>query len=99
MARRLPTIARWINEHCPELEARIVRGYCDTDRKIGRLRWPGKGREGNKLEVWRRGETDSSRYQPIFTHNAAETYRNNGEVEDWLRRYLEDRISNSQEVL
>ena len=40
MGRRLSTIAKWINENLPELYAVIEQGYCNTDRKIGRLRWP-----------------------------------------------------------
>lgn len=85
-ARRLATIAKWINENVAELEAQIVSGYCNTDRKIGRLRHPGKGRTGNRLIVKLRktGET-------VLDHNAAQTYRSNGEVEDWLKGWLERR--------
>ena len=43
-ARRLKAIAKYINENWPDYEARIVEGYCDTDRKIpgSRLRIPGR---------------------------------------------------------
>jgi hypothetical protein len=82
VARRLPTIARWINENVPELRARIESGYCNTDRKIGRLRWPGKGRTGNRLIVERK------RGGVVLDHNAAEAYRTNAEVERWLARWL-----------
>jgi hypothetical protein len=84
MARRLPTIAKWINANMAEqgYVARIEGGYCNTDRKIGRLRWPGKGREGNRLIVERYGTK-------VLDHNSAETYRFNSEVEFWLERELE----------
>jgi len=51
MGRRLKTICKYINEHVAGLTARTEKGYCDTDRKIGRLRWPGKGRWGTRLIV------------------------------------------------
>ena len=55
MSRRLKTIAKYINESLDGYEARIVGGYCNTDRKFSgsRLRWPGKGRTGNRLQVRR----------------------------------------------
>jgi len=76
MARRLSTLAKEINK-LPGFKARIERGYCNTDRKVGRLRVPGKGREGNRLIVEFEGRV-------VFDHNAAETYRHNQEVENWL---------------
>lgn len=80
-ARRLKTIAKYINENWPDYEARIVDGYCDTDRKIGRLRIPGKGRTGNRLQVRRKADK-----VVVLDHNAAETYRCNDEVEYWVKR-------------
>lgn len=80
MARRLATIAKEINAEVEGFTAEIVRGYCNTDRKIGRLRWAGKGREGNKLVV---RNADGN---VVLSHNAAETYRMNSEVEEWLQR-------------
>lgn len=84
-ARRLPAIAAWINANLAGLgiAARIERGYCNTDRKIGRLRRPGKGRQGNRLIVTHGGSV-------VLDHNAAETYRTNSEVEHWLRRKCAD---------
>jgi hypothetical protein len=79
MSRRLATIAREINEHCSGITAKIVQGYCDTDRKIGRLRVPGKGRYGNRIIIH-----DDATGRVLFDHNAAETYRCNAEVEYWL---------------
>jgi hypothetical protein len=83
MARRLKTIAAYINEtHGNKLRAHVERGYCNTDRKIGRLRWPGKGRHGNRLIV-----TDKRTGKTLLDHNAAETYRYNGEVKYWLEQW------------
>jgi hypothetical protein len=81
MARRLSTIAKHINENWTEYEAKIIEGYCDTDRKIGRLRLPGKGRTGNRLVVRRKADKKC-----VLDHNAAETYRSNDEVEYWVSR-------------
>lgn len=85
MARRLSTIAKDINDNCDGFTAVIERGYCNTDRKIGRLRWPGKGREGTRLIV------RNANGKVVFDHNAAETYRTNAEVEAWLAG-LKDQI-------
>lgn len=93
MTRRLTTIAKWINAHrlVLGLRAEIVEGYCNTDRKVGRLRSPGKGRTGNRLLVYplHKGERDGlGRFRPVLDHNAAETYRSNDEVERWLAAYV-----------
>ncbi len=89
-ARRLPAIAKFINENFKNqgYEAVIKEGFCDTDRKIAgtRLRHPGKGRYGNKLVVKKDG-------QEIFSHNAAETYRTNDEVERWIKRTFPETVS------
>lgn len=86
MARRLKTIALEINFVLGPhgYVAKIVEGYCNTDRKIPgtRLIHPGKGRRGNRLIVHKNGEV-------VFDHNASETYRHNSEVESWLERELE----------
>jgi len=80
-ARRLATLARYINENLDGYEARIEGGFCDTDTKIGRLRIPGKGRTGNRIKVRRLSDG-----LLVLDHNSAETYRTNSEVEDWIRR-------------
>lgn len=82
-ARRLKVIAEWINANVPALDARVEPGYCNTDRKVGRLRWPGKGRTGNRIIV-----TDRKDGRRVLDHNSAETYRTNSEVEQWLVGYL-----------
>jgi hypothetical protein len=85
VARRLAQIAAVINNDFPLFIATIERSFCNTDRKIGRLRHPGKGRHGTRLIVrWRHLSSLDPRSK-VFDHNSAETYRRNQEVEDWLR--------------
>lgn len=81
MARRIKTIAEWINANMDGYKAEIIEGFCDTDRKAGRLRIPGKGRYGNRLIVRKAGAV-------VLDHNSAETYRRNEEIEEWLDREL-----------
>ena len=78
---RLSTIAKLINEKLPEFRAEIVEGYCDTDRKIGRLRHPGKGRYGNRLQVF------NKHGRKVIDHNAAVTYRTNEEVLQTIEKF------------
>jgi hypothetical protein len=79
----LSTIARWINEHLADkgYSATITEGHYNTDRKYGRLRWPGKGRTGNKLTVWHNGNV-------VHEHNAADPYRRNEDMERWLAKLV-----------
>jgi hypothetical protein len=96
-APRLATIAAWVNQHTT-LSAWIDSGFCDTDRKIPgtRIRRPGKGRYGNRLLVVsdksfagrQQGWNREYRNALVVDHNAAETYRHNGEVIDKLHDYL-----------
>jgi len=90
MARRLKTIANWINENSEIYKAEIVQGFCNTDRKIPntRLRSLGKGRYGNKIIIHNRKTNNI-----VFIHNSAETYRNNREVEDWVKGHIENEPS------
>lgn len=89
MSRRLSTIAKSINlNHALEYTAKISEGYCDTDRKVGRLKILGKGRTGTKIEIFHHGKF-------IFSHNSAEPYRKNLEVEDWLDRNLHRKLLDS----
>lgn len=81
MARRLKAIAAWINANMPGYRAEVSSSYCNTDRKAGRLRIPGKGRTGNRLVV-RKGDA------VVLDHNSAQTYRTNAEVESWLSSEL-----------
>ena len=71
-------MARYINATMPQYNATVRSSWSNTDRKIGRLRSPGKGREGNKLTV-----KDSSEHK-VFEHDSSETYRHNTEVAQWI---------------
>lgn len=81
-APRLKRLAEIINA-TGRFTASIERGYCNTDRKVrgSRLRWPGKGRTGNRLIV-----KDKLMGNVVLDHNAAETYRENSEVVEWMRQ-------------
>jgi len=87
MARRLATLARVINEEFPELFAKTYDSHCNTDRKVGRLRWAGQGRDGTNLVV-----TERSTGQTVFSHNSAEPYRLNSEVEEFLEKLRGNRL-------
>jgi len=82
-APRLKDIAWYVNNFMPEYEAEIEEGYCNTDRKIGRLRSPGKGRYGNQIII-RNIKTN----EIIIDHNSAETYRRNNDVCEKLINFL-----------
>lgn len=81
-APRLKKLAEIINAS-GRFTAKIERGYCNTDRHPKGVRWriPGKGRHGNRLIV-----KDKLGGLVVLDHNAAETYRHNGEVVEWMRR-------------
>ena len=117
---KLKELAKQIEQDFPDLVAIVypanhpLGGYCNTDRKIGRLRHPGKGRRGSRLVVsWRPGhgpicmDGDGTKYERhvflgpggnrcqrcdwdrsrvVFEHNAAETYRTNQDVVNWINR-------------
>ncbi len=78
---RLATLCAWINEHTDHT-ARLEPWTTNTDRKIGRLRSPGKGRKGHKLYVYAPGA--GMAVFPVFTHESGETYRRNSEVVAWI---------------
>jgi len=83
-ARRLRTIAKWINDNFDH-KAVIKKGYCNTDRTPRGFMYithKGKGRRGNLLEV------ANPEGKIVFKHNSAETYRMNYEVEDWIETYF-----------
>ena len=80
---RLAAFASWINEHTV-LTAEVERSYTNTDRKVGRLRAPGKGRHGNRLLV------RDAKGREIFSHDSSQTYRHNSEVLEWLQRLLRE---------
>ena len=83
-APRLKKLAEVIRAEWPDLDVRVERGFCNTDRKVGRHRHPGKGRHGTRLIV-----RDLSMQPPyggevLLDHNSAETYRRNSEVVEWI---------------
>lgn len=83
--RKLKTIAKWVNEnHGDKFRATVGKSWSNTDRKISgtRLRHPGKGRDGFLLIITNL-KTDYK-----FTHDSSETYRNNQEVEDWIKKNI-----------
>lgn len=87
MARRLKQLAEEINRRFPRMIARIEEGYYNTDRKIPgtRLIRKGKGLTGNRLIVRWRNLSSLDPRSLVLDHNAAEWYRRNEEVEEWLR--------------
>lgn len=95
-AENLRLLAAKIEQLFPELVAIVypaahpLGGFCNTDRKIGRLRHPGKGRRGSRLMVSIRPGHEQTpfwrdrRGPVVFEHNAAETYRTNADVVRWI---------------
>jgi len=82
-APSLDQLARFVNSRMDGYSARVRRTSVSTDRKVGRIRYPGAGRTGNRITVTHDGKT-------VIDHNAAETYRYNGEVVQRLAEILED---------
>lgn len=86
-------LAKFINSHkLYDVKGREVCAHIDTynyntDRKIGRLRWPGKGRKGLRIMIWLVGVPfDPS--NKIFEHTSSETYRRHREAREWVERNL-----------
>lgn len=77
-------LAEEIRQLWPHLEVRVERWRADTDRKVGRLRWPGKGRDGSRLLVYDRKKDP---LRPIYDHKNSETYRCCADVRGWMERY------------
>lgn len=82
MARNLKTMAKWINENT-EYRAVVHQTRVSTDRPISKgccyRTHVGKGRAGSLLQVY--DKNGGLRYE----HNSGETYRNNQEVENWIK--------------
>lgn len=76
----IKTLADEIRLRWPHLRVVVERGFCNTDRKAGRLRVAGKGRWGSHIRVY-----DGNRI--VLDHNNAETYRNTAEVRRWIDEY------------
>lgn len=80
MKDTIKSLAKEIKQRWPHLDVRVERGYCNTDRPMGRLRRPGKGRHGSRIVVRLEGVV-------LLDHNNAETYRRTSDVREWMERY------------
>ena len=81
MGRRVKTIADWINTNTDYI-AKVRETIENTDRTHKGYRYitsPGKGRKGFILTV------TTQAGKRIYEHNSAETYRNNQEIEEWIK--------------
>lgn len=67
-----------------EVIAIVEPSTSSTDRKIGRLRWPGKGRKGTVLRIHLRSVALCADYQALYRHDTSETYRRHAEARAWV---------------
>lgn len=84
----LRMLAQQIESEFPDLMTSLDHFTCSTDRHIrgSRIRVPGKGRKGTRLQVFSRKDYHSGRFwDPLYEHRAGETYRRNSDVEDWIK--------------
>lgn len=88
MARRLKTLAKLINDTMPGYRAEVSAEVMNTDRKMGRLRWPGKGRPGNCIRIYQRPETSDGWEREVFSYHTGEWPQTNECVEQWIERTL-----------
>ena len=92
-------LANWINEHTlvdshgRRVCAQVQSWRTSTDRKIGRLRWPGKGRQGLILEIWLVDPPHKLSYaeRRLYRHESSETYRRHSEAREWVEKHLRRR--------
>lgn len=82
MRDTIKSLAKEIQRRRPRWRVYVERGHCNTDRKIGRLRWPGKGRWGSRIHVY------DEKGREILDHNNAETYRTTSEVRRWMEEHV-----------
>ena len=81
----LRTLGAFVAREFPALKVEFEKGYCNTDRKPAGFRYithPGKGRTGTRIKIY------DDKGVKILDHNAAETYRSNGEVVRWIYERL-----------
>lgn len=100
-------LANWINAHKlvddrgRPVAAHVERIRTSTDRKIrdSRLRWPGKGRHGLRLEIWLQplpfdqSLVEKPLHLPheearLYRHTSSETYRRHTEARAWVEQNL-----------
>ena len=86
---RLKKMAEYIDAVFPDFTTQIIPWSESKDRKIGRLRSPGKTYEGHKLYV-RSVATDNI----VFEHTTTETYRVNADVARYILNRLHKGIAN-----
>lgn len=89
-------LAAWINAHTLALRSFPTRrvgavtaaSMSDTDRKVGRLRWPGKGRTGTELRIYTLGLPFSVGTPALYRHDTSQTYRRHAEARAWVTTNL-----------
>lgn len=89
-------LAAWINGarlayQGNPVAARVERSHSSTDRKIGRLRWPGKGRNGTRLEIYTTATGPMRIVTVVYRHDTSETYRRHDEARRWVIANLKER--------
>jgi hypothetical protein len=86
-------LAAWVNQaDLVDAKGRSVRATVDewktnTDQKMGRLRWPGKGRRGLMLRLYakrRRPKPD----EQIYENESGLWYARHDEARGWIVRHL-----------
>lgn len=83
-------LAAWINasrlksETGRPVRARVEPSYTNTDRMLGRLRRPGRGRRGLKLAILEHDDI----HRVLFEHDQSQTYRRHAEAREWIERNL-----------
>jgi hypothetical protein len=67
---------------------RVERSWSSTDRKLAgtRLRHPGRGRNGLRLEI--RPQGHAALRDPLYRHDTSETYRTHREAREWVMQNL-----------
>lgn len=88
----IKSLAKEIHERWPMLTVIVKQGYCNTDRKVGRLRIPGKGRKGSHIQVYAWSTEVGKLGERLLNHNNAETYRCTAEVRQWMECYALDHM-------
>lgn len=93
MALTLHKLAEMIRTEWPDLQVKVEKDWTSTDRQVGRLIHPGKGRRGLRLLVTDTAQMTPTGPQTIYVHSSAETYRRNSEVLDWMADYRKQRAA------
>lgn len=84
-------LAKLIEKRWPHLVVKVESWKSSTDRSIGRLRWPGKGRTGSRITVEQYDLNEVYRFKTLLDHRNSETYRRLTEVVEWMRSYAKSR--------